>query len=158
MTTRFITTLTAANPGAAGAATSESGGGPSVEAAITAIGFALLIALAIAAGRLVSAEAAADHAARAAARIASLHRDPAPAQRIAETTARDVLATEGLVCQRLDVTVDVSEFDRPLGDDAATTATVTCEVRWSDLGLPTASTRLVQASFTSPLDRLRERT
>ena len=135
----------------------ERGGGPSVEAAIGAIGFALLIALAIAGGRLVLAEAAADHAARAAARIASLHRDPVPAQHTALAAARDVLAEEGLTCQRLKVTVDVSEFGRPLGDPASTTAAVTCEVLWSDLGLPGADTRLLQAEFSSPLDRLRER-
>jgi Flp pilus assembly protein TadG len=136
---------------------SEVGGGVSVEAAITAIGFALLIALAIAAGRLVTAEAAADHAARAAARIASLQREPASAQLLAETTARDVLAREGLACQRLEVAVDVSEFDVALGEPGMTTATVTCVVRWSDLGLPGADTRLLEAEFTSPLDRLRER-
>jgi Flp pilus assembly protein TadG len=147
---------TAGEPGCARAG--ERGGGSSVEAAIGMIGFALLIALIIAAGRLVLAEAAADHAARAAARIASLQRDAGPAQQVAEDTARAVLAAEGLTCQRLDVVVDVSGFDQPLGEPAVTTATVTCAVRWSDLGLPGADTRLLEAQFISPIDRLRERT
>lgn len=150
--------LTAGLPTAdAAPSTTERGGGPSVEAAILAIAFGLLIALAIAGGRLVLAEATADHAAHAAARIASLQRYAGTAQRAAEGAALDVLTGEGLACQRLTVQVDVSEFDRPLGSPATTTATVTCEVRWSDLGLPGATTRQLIAAFTSPIDRLRER-
>ncbi|WP_308257877.1 TadE/TadG family type IV pilus assembly protein [Pseudonocardia lacus] len=137
---------------------SERGGAASVEAAILAIAVGLLIALAIAGGRLVSAESAADHAARAAARVASLQRDPATAQHLAVDAARRSLAEQGLACDALTVVVDTSEFGRPLGAPGVARASVTCAVRWSDLGLPVvAGSREIAAEFVSPLDQLRER-
>jgi Flp pilus assembly protein TadG len=137
--------------------TGELGGAPSVEAAILAVALGLVIALAIAGGRLALAEATTEHAARAAARIASLQRDGGTAQQLAESAARQVLSTEGLACRQLTVTVDASQLNRPLGSPATTTATVTCAVQWSDLGLPGATTRELVAEFSSPIDQLRER-
>lgn len=136
----------------------ERGGAASVEAAILTLTVGLLIALALAGGRLVSAEAAADHAAHAAARVASLQRDPTTAHAAAADAARRALDEQGLVCDALSVNVDTTQFDRPLGAPAAVTATVTCAVRWSDLALPVvAGTHPVVAKFTSPIDTLRER-
>jgi Flp pilus assembly protein TadG len=137
--------------------TAERGGAPSVEAAILAVAFGLVIALSIAGGRLVLAESATDHAARAAARIASLQREAGPAQQLARSAAQHVLSEEGLACRQLTVSVDVSQLNRPLGTPATTSATVTCAVQWSDLGLPGAATRELVARFSSPIDRLRER-
>jgi hypothetical protein len=105
----------------------------------------------------VLAESATDHAARAAARIASLQRSAGSAKQLAEGAAQHVLAEEGLTCRQLRVSVDASQLDRPLGTPATTTATVTCAVQWSDLGLPGATTRELVATFSSPVDRLRER-
>lgn len=136
---------------------SERGGGPAVEAALLAVLFGLVIALAVAGGRLVEAESAADQAARAAARIASIQRDAAAAGQHARAAAEATLAAQGLACTRLAVTVDTSEFARPLGQPGNVRADVACAVRWSDLTLPGApGTRMVQASFTSAIDRFRE--
>lgn len=136
----------------------ERGGGPSVEAALLAAVLGLVIALAIAGGRLVAAEAACDQAARAAARIASTQREPGGAQIRAEEAARRTLDTQGLACDHLDVVVDTSQFARPLGEPATVRADVSCAVRWSDLALPGApGTHLTSASFTSPIDQMRER-
>ena len=136
---------------------SERGGGPAVEAALLAVLFGLVIALAVAGGRLVEAESAADQAARAAARIASIQRDAAAAGQEARAAAETTLAAQGLACTRLAVTVDTSEFARPLGQAGNVRADVACAMRWSDLALPGApGTRMVKASFTSPIDRFRE--
>jgi Flp pilus assembly protein TadG len=136
----------------------ERGGGASVEAALLAIGIGLLIALAIAGGRLASAEAAADQAARSAARIASLQRDPDAAQVQATGAARQSLADQGLACDGLTVVVDASQLTRALGAPAAVRATVSCSVRWSDLGLPLVTgPHEIEADAVSPIDRLRER-
>ncbi len=129
-----------------------------MEAAILALVVGLLVALGIAGGRLVTAESAADQAAGAAARIASINRDPTTAHDQAVRTARDVIDATALHCVALDVRVDVSGFARPLGVPASVRADVRCSVRWSDLGLPGApGTHEVTASFTSPIDQLRER-
>lgn len=140
-------------PGQAG----ERGGSPSVEAAVLAVVLGLLIAFAIAGGRLVAAEAAADHAARSAARVASLHREPDTAAAAAQMAAESSLAVQGLHCADLRVTLDTAGFAAPLGTPAAVTATVRCDVEWSDLGLPGASTRVIESTAASPIDRWRER-
>jgi Flp pilus assembly protein TadG len=136
----------------------ERGGASSVEAAILTVVVGLLIALAIAGGRLVSAEAAVDHAARAAARVASLQRLPEAAESSAIAAARSSLDEQGLACDSLTVAVDTTQFGRPIGTPAAVRASVTCAVRWSDLGLPVlAGVQEVEGEFTSPIDQVRER-
>jgi Flp pilus assembly protein TadG len=136
----------------------ERGGAPAVEAALLAVVFGLVIALAIAGGRLVAAESAADHAARAAARIASAQRNATEAERAAEASAQATLTAQGLACVQLQVTVDTTQFARPIGEAGVVRAEVSCSVRWSDLALPGApGTRAVSAVFTSPIDSLRER-
>lgn len=129
-----------------------------MEAAILAVMFGVVIAFAIAGGRLISAESAGDQAARAAARAASIERDAGTAQTSARTVAQRTLAEQDLACDSLTVAVDTGQFSRPLGAPAAVTATVTCAVRWSDLAIPGApGTRTVTAEFVSPIDQIRER-
>lgn len=136
----------------------ERGGSASVEAAVLAVVLGLLIAFAIAGGRLVAAEAATDHAARSAARLASLQRDAATATTVAYDAAALTLAEQGLRCTSVDVAVDTSGFARPLGTAASVNATVRCTISWADLGLPGApGTRTVDSTSTSPLDTWRER-
>ncbi|MDN5750612.1 MAG: pilus assembly protein [Pseudonocardia sp.] len=136
----------------------ERGGSASVEAAVLAVVFGLLIAFAIAGGRLVAAEAATDHAARSASRLASLQRDAATATAVARDGAALSLAEQGLQCVALDVAVDTSGFARPSGTAASVNATVRCAVSWADLGLPGApGTRTVESTFASPLDQWREK-
>ena len=136
----------------------ERGGAPAVEAALLAILLAAVISFAMAGGRLVAAESAADQAARAAARIATSARDPGTAQQQARATAEATLAAQHLACTRLTVSVDTGGFTAPVGQTGVVRAEVACAVRWSDLALPGApGTRTVTASFTSPVDRYRER-
>lgn len=137
----------------------ERGGSASVEAAVLAVVFGLLIAFAIAGGRLVAAEAATDHAARSAARVASLQREAGQADAAARLAAESSLAEQGLRCAGLRITLDTAGFSARLGTPASVTATVRCDVEWSDLGLPGATgTRLVESSAISPIDSWRERT
>ena len=139
-------------------AAGERGGSASVEAGVLVVVFGLLIAFAIAGGRLVSAEAATDHAARAAARSASLQRVPEAATAAARAAADSSLAQQDLRCKQLDVGVDIGGFAAPLGTRASVTATVRCTVEWDDLGLPTSGTVIVESVAVSPLDQYRERT
>ena len=136
----------------------ERGGAPAVEAALLAVLLAAVISFVMAGGRVVAAESAADQAARAASRVASIVRDPATAGRHAHDVAQSTLAAQHLTCTRLQVTVDTTGFAAPPGQTGLVRATVACAVRWSDLALPGApGTRTVTATFTSPIDRFRER-
>jgi NADPH-dependent 2,4-dienoyl-CoA reductase/sulfur reductase-like enzyme len=140
-------------------ADTDRGGGPATEAAILAVVVGLLLAFVIAAGRLTAAESAVDHAARAAARLVSVQRDPASGTAAAEAEAHRVLTRQRVACDDLDVSVELDPPATPIGEPAVVHAAVVCVVRWSDLGLPLGlpGTREVSAEFVSPVDRYRER-
>jgi Flp pilus assembly protein TadG len=128
----------------------ERGGGPSVEAAIVAGVLGLVLTFGIATMRLSLAEATSDQAARAAARVASVQRNPAGATAEATDAARAVFQDRGIACARVDVATAAD-------DGASVRATVRCEVDWSDLLLPGApGTYVVEATAVSVVDRYRE--
>jgi len=128
----------------------ERGGSPSVEAAILAGVLGLVLTFGIATVRLSLAEATGDHAARAAARFASIQRNPAGAAAEATAAARAIFDDRGITCAALDVTTEQvhGEFVR---------AVVRCDVNWSDLALPGApGTYATEAVAVSVIDRYRE--
>ena len=130
----------------------------SVELALLAPALLLLLSFAVFAGRTQIAEGAVQEAARAAAREASLARDPATAAALAGAQAERTLAAQNLRCQRTTVDVDTAGFQAPLGQPGDVTVSITCVVGMADLlapGLPGSVT--VEASFISPVDAYRER-
>ncbi|MHA6622899.1 hypothetical protein [Pseudonocardia sp. DLS-67] len=137
----------------------ERGGAPATEAAILTVIVGLLLAFTTAAGRVAAAESAADQAARGAARIASVQRDPTAGQVAAEAETRRVLDGQGIACDQLDVRVEPDPPSAPFGTQAVVRARVTCAVRWSDVGIPgLPGSHDINADFVSPIDRYRERT
>ncbi|MGN9908217.1 TadE/TadG family type IV pilus assembly protein [Phytohabitans sp. LJ34] len=134
-------------------------GSVSVEIAILAPAFLMLIVLAAVAGRTAIAQNAVDLAAHEAARTASLARTAAAAETDGESAANSTLDAQGLDCgDSLQVAVDTSGFAADLGEPATVTATVSCTVSFADLvmpGVPGAKT--VVATYVSPLDRYRSR-
>lgn len=136
----------------------ERGGSASVEASLLVVVLVVLLGFAIAGERLVAAEAGTDHAARAAARVASLHRDPTGAAAAARVAADDSLDAQNLRCAALDVVLDTGAVGSMVGQPGSVTATVRCSVAWSDLGLPSESAGpVVEAVAVSPVDQWRER-
>lgn len=136
----------------------ERGGSSSVEASLLIVVLVILLGFAIAGSRLVAAEAGTDHAARAAARVASLHRDAGSAAAAARTAADDSLAAQNLRCTALNVVLDTDAVDGALGAPGSVTATVRCTVAWSDLGLPPDSAGpVVESVGVSAVDQWRER-
>ena len=104
--------------------------------------------IAVAGGRLVSAEGMVQAAARDAARAASIERSAGEA----DAAARRSLAAADTANARCSGGVDVGGFGR----GGTVTATVSCRVELSDLGLvflPGATT--VTASSTAPVDTWR---
>ncbi|WP_055483741.1 TadE/TadG family type IV pilus assembly protein [Sphaerimonospora mesophila] len=128
-----------------------------LELAILAPVLTLTLVAMIAAGRIVIAHGSVEAAARDAARQASISRDAASARKAALSSARAALAREGLQCTPT-VSVDTGGFFAPLGRAATVSATVTCDVRLSDLAMPgIPGSRTLTSHFTSSLDQYRAR-
>ncbi|MDH6115642.1 Flp pilus assembly protein TadG [Kitasatospora sp. MAP12-15] len=118
----------------------------------------MLLALAMVGGRIINAGDAVDAAAADAAREASLAPTAAAAQQQAGTAAAQTLADQHLHCASVDISVDTSGFDAPIGQYGAVTASVHCRLTLSDLGLPVSGGKDMSATFTSVIDRWRPRT
>ncbi|MFK0074627.1 pilus assembly protein [Arthrobacter woluwensis] len=99
-----------------------------------------------------------DQVAAAAARDASLQRDPAQGTFVAQQSVQSWAATQKLQCRSLRSTVDASGFQALLGTTGLVRVTVSCDVSFSDLylpGMPGSAT--ITKSATSAIDAFRER-
>jgi Flp pilus assembly protein TadG len=133
-------------------------GSTTLELVIWAPGLLLVIGLMAVAGRVNAANAAVEQAAADAARSASIARTPGAASTSAVTSAQQSLAAQALQCTTVNVTVDTGGFAASPGQPATVTATVSCPVRLSDLGIPgLPGTRTVSHTAVSSLDTFRER-
>jgi Flp pilus assembly protein TadG len=133
-------------------------GSATVELAILTPALLALLGLGVVGGRIQIAGAAVEHAAAAAAREASLTRNPLTARTSATSTAKTSLADQGLSCVHTTVTVDTAGFATRVGQPGQVRATVTCIVGLSDIALPgVPGSRTLTADAASPLDRYRAR-
>jgi TadE-like protein len=113
----------------------DDSGNTVVEAAILLPLFIAFLAALLIGDRIRHASAAVTQAAADAARQASIARTAHQARTDATTSARTTLRQAGLHCAP-QVAVDVSGFNRPVGQPATITAQVTCTERLSDIALP----------------------
>lgn len=133
-------------------------GSATIEAVMWAPVIAVFLAVTILGGRLAIAQQAVQAAATDAARSASIARTAGAASHAGSAAGHSGLANQGLKCAPATVSVDTSQFSRPVGTPAVVTATISCRVLTADLSLPgIPGTMLVQATQTSPLDTFRER-
>ncbi|MFB4302237.1 TadE family protein [Actinomadura sp. NTSP31] len=110
----------------------------------------LLVVMRVVHGSAVVAQAAAD-----AARQASIARTARQAQAAASSSALRTLHDRGLHCTP-SVRLDLSGFNRPVGQPATIAARVTCTVRLGDVGLPgMPGARTVTKTHRSPIDPYR---
>lgn len=116
----------------------------------------LFFALAMVAGRIITSSNAVDAAAADAAREASLARTASEAYPRARAAAQSAFDDSKLHCSSTSVNVDTSGFSAPLGQYGAVTARVRCTVQLADLG-PGFGSKTVESSFTSVIDRYRQR-
>lgn len=130
----------------------EQRGSAAVELVLVTPVLIALMLFVVAGGRLVSARADVDAAARDSARAASIARSPATAEQEGATAAQANLTDRGVSCRTLTVTIDTSEF-RPGGTVAAT---VSCDVELADLtGLGLPGRRTLSSRFVEPIDAFR---
>ncbi len=137
----------------------DSNGNAPLELVLVAPIILMLIGLAIAAGRVQTAQGAVDAAAHEAARQASVSPTLGTAQAAARSGAVSALSADGLQCQPVVTLPNVaSAFDSAVGQPAQVEAHVVCVVRLADLLVPgvPGSLRLT-ATFWSPLDPYRSR-
>jgi Flp pilus assembly protein TadG len=133
-------------------------GSTTLELVIWAPGLLLVIGLLVVAGRVNGANAAVEQAAADAARSASIARTPGAASTSAVNSAQQSLAAQSLQCTTVSVNVETGGFVAFPGQPATVTATVSCPVRLSDLGIPgLPGTRTVSHTAVSSLDTFRER-
>ncbi|MBX9243804.1 pilus assembly protein [Actinotalea ferrariae] len=139
-------------------ATGEDRGSVTVELAILAPALLLLLGALILAGRVQVAAGAVEQAARSAARDASLARTPDQARGAAAAAADRELTAAGITCTTTAVSVDVTGFGAPLGQDAVVRVAVGCTVSMADLAIPgLPGSRTMSAEGISPLDTFRSR-
>lgn len=134
-------------------------GASTLEAAILAPVLLMLIAVAVISMRIEVAAQAVESAAHDAARAASISRTQSEADTVARNAANNALSQQDLTCNRGPTVVpDTSQFQRPIGETAVVTVTVTCVVPLNDVGLPgLPGTKTLTATFTSYLDQFRGR-
>ncbi|RSN56589.1 TadE/TadG family type IV pilus assembly protein [Actinomadura sp. WAC 06369] len=128
-----------------------------VEVAVLAPLFVLFLAGLLVAMRIQHGSATVAQAAADAARQASIARTAAHAQHAATSSALATLRNRGLHCDPT-VRLDLTGFDRPVGEPAAVSAHVTCEIDLADLALPgLPGSRTVTKTHRSPIDPYRGR-
>lgn len=136
----------------------EERGSASIEAAIGVPAFVLFVGLIIFGGRTAITHQAVETASADAARAASLERSSSAARSSAISAATTSLANQDIDCLDVDVTVDASQFNRPVGEAAQVAVTVRCRLDLSDLSVPgVPGSRLISTTTTSPLDTWRAR-
>jgi Flp pilus assembly protein TadG len=135
-----------------GLAVADGRGSATLELALATPLLVMLLLLAVAFGRLATARADLDGAARAAARAASLTRDPASATRAAHQMTSATLGQRPITCRHLTVTTDTHQFTA--GGWVA--VDVTCTVDLADLSLlRLPGARTLHSRFVEPLDVFR---
>jgi Flp pilus assembly protein TadG len=136
----------------------REGGSVSVEMAMLAPIFVLLLFAAIWFGRIAIAANAIDVAAHDAARAASISRTASSAATNAQVAANDALNQQGLDCVGgATIQPDTSGFGQGGVDLEFVSVTIICDVSFTDiavLGLP--RTHTVTSTFISPIDVFRE--
>lgn len=139
----------AAAPAAHRHAWQRSERGSAAELAVVTVPLVLILLLIVAMGRVSSARAEVDAAARDAARAASIARSPGAATNAAEAAAAASLSDNDLACRSFVVTVELTNF-RPGGN---VVAEVACTISLSELGLlQLGSSSTITSRFTEPVD------
>lgn len=133
-------------------------GSVSVEFALLVPGLILVLGLVVAGGRLWFARSAVSEASYSAARGASLARTAADASSDGAAAGRAALASRGLECTAVSVSVSTAAFAVPVGRPATIISRVSCTVGFGDVllpGLPGSIT--LEATGSSALDTYRAR-
>ncbi|MFZ3562856.1 TadE/TadG family type IV pilus assembly protein [Streptomyces sp. BH097] len=135
------------------ASSAGDGGGAALTTVIIVPVILMLFGLMIGVGRVALAEGAANDAARAAAREASLATDPGSGQAQAQQAAQTSLSNSGISCSRISVSVDASALGAEVGQYGQVSATVSCTAPLSGLALPgIGGSKTLTSTQSAPVD------
>jgi Flp pilus assembly protein TadG len=136
----------------------EERGSVAIEAAMGVPAFGLFVAMIIMGGRVEMARQAVEASAHEAARAASIERTQRDAGLAGHSAAITSLKNQDVHCTTTDIDVNTAAFNAPLGTTGQVTATVTCTVDLSDIGIPgVPGSRTITETASSPIDAYRER-
>lgn len=133
-------------------------GAASVELALLVPALMIMLGLLFAGGRLWFARATVTEAAHSSARAASLARSAGEAGFEGRSAVRQSLSTAGMHCSNTLIDLNLAAFDLPVGTPATISATVTCNVPFTDIllpGMPGSIT--LHGTGSSALDTYRSR-
>ena len=137
---------------------SDERGESGVGLLIVAPAIGMLILMSVMGGRIGGAQTAVEAAAGVAAREATLARSSGQAHANARASAQMTLEQADFTCTSQSVSLDAAALNNAPGIPGSVTATITCAVPLSDLGLPVApGTWTITAQAKSPVDTYRER-
>jgi Flp pilus assembly protein TadG len=111
-------------------------GAAAVELTLLVPALLLVLGLLVAGGRLWFARTTVNEAAQTAARAASLARSSEAATIAGRDAGAQSLATGGLRCRSMSVSIDTAAFAVPPGTPSTVTSTISCIVDFSDVFLP----------------------
>ncbi|HLT60493.1 MAG TPA: TadE/TadG family type IV pilus assembly protein [Microlunatus sp.] len=129
-----------------------------VEVVLVVPALMLMLALLVAGGRLWYARTVVADAGYAAARAGSLAATAAEARQAATSAGRQALATAGMACTGVRITVSTGAFRVPAGRPATVRAEVGCDVPLRDVALPGLPGRIrLSGTGSAALDTYRSR-
>jgi Flp pilus assembly protein TadG len=111
-------------------------GAATVELTLLVPALLIVVGLLVAGGRLWFARTTVNEAAQTAARAASLARSAYVAAGDGRDAGSQSLATAGLHCRSMSVSINSAAFGVPAGTPSTVTSTVLCTVDFSDIFLP----------------------
>ena len=117
-------------------AAEDQRGAAAVELTLLVPALLLVLGLLVAGGRLWFARTTVNEAAQSAARAASLARSADAATTAGRDAGSQSLATAGLRCSSISVSISTAAFAVPVGTPSTVTSTILCMVDFSDVFLP----------------------
>jgi Flp pilus assembly protein TadG len=133
-------------------------GSVSVEAVLIIPAFLVFLALLAAIGRTAMVRDDIHAAVVMGARVASMQTNSTDGKTAATQAISAHLARDGTPCVDREIVVNAAALDLPPGQSGSVTATVTCVVLLSDLGVPGLPGKLTSSeSFSTAIDIYAER-
>jgi len=114
----------------------QRGLSPAIELVVLAPALMILLGLLVTGARIWFVRSALSEAAYSGARAASIERSADRARSAGESALVDRLRTDGVDCRHRTITLDVGGFATPVGQPAAVSGTVRCQVSFGDVLLP----------------------
>ena len=128
-------------------------GSVSIEAVLIIPAFLLFLVLILAIGRIAMVKADLHASVVNAARVASMETCSWCADTAARTAITTTLVADKVPCLDPDIVINAAALDQPPGQPGSVSASITCVVQLSDLGVPGMPGQIrITSSFATSID------